>query len=281
MSATIETPSGKGRSTENFPVGSMLIRPDLRRHVHAFYQFARVADDVADNPALDAEDKIARLDRMAAALTGAPDPGVPAATEMARSLRDSAVPPFHCLDLLRAFRRDAVQSRYADWGDLIDYCNYSANPVGRYLLDLHAEAPATWPASDALCSALQVLNHLQDCGDDYREMDRVYVPADHMAAAGVTVEALSAAQSSPGLRRCLDLLLDRTDALIVEAWRLPGQIRDRRLRGEAAAIVALARRLAARLRRGDPLAHRIKLCRWDFAVAGCHGLLAAGLGGPG
>jgi squalene synthase HpnC len=274
----VATPSGKGRGTENFPVGSMLIRPDLRRHVHRFYRFARTADDIADNPALSPADKIARLDRMAAALDGAADPGAAVAVEMAASLAETGVTPRHCHDLLTAFRQDAVKQRYDDWADLMNYCRYSASPVGRYLLDLHGEDRATWDASDALCDALQVLNHLQDCAIDYREMDRVYLPAETLAASGAGLDDLKAAAAGPGLRRCLDRLLDGVEELARRYRPLASGIRDPRMRGEAAAITVLADRLTARLRRGDPVATRVKLSRTDFAVAGLTGLRAALLG---
>ena len=197
---SVETPSGKWRSSENFPVGSFLIRRDLRAHVHAFYRFARNADDIADNPALSADEKIARFDRMASILDGASGEDSPAALAMRESSRETGVTTRHCHDVLHAFRLDAVKLRYRDWDDLMWYCRYSASPVGRQLLDLHGESRTTWPASDALCSALQVLNHLQDCVDDCRRLDRVYLPLEDLAAEGTGVEALGAHVSSPGLR---------------------------------------------------------------------------------
>src|SRR6185437_8811128 len=146
--ATVETPSGKGRGGENFPVGSWLIRRDLRAHVHAFYRFARNADDIADNPALSADDKLRRLDRMEAVLDGDPGGDAPSAALMRASLAETGVDAQHCRDILRAFRLDATKLRYRDWDDLMGYCRYSAAPVGRQLLDLHGESPtATWPAS--------------------------------------------------------------------------------------------------------------------------------------
>ena len=272
--AIVETPSGKGRSGENFPVGSWLIRRDLRVHVHAFYRFARNADDIADNPALAAEDKLRRLDRMAAILDGAAGGDSPAASAMRASLAATGVSAEHCHDVLRAFRLDAVKLRYRDWDDLMGYCRYSAAPVGRQLLDLHGESRATWPASDALCAALQVLNHLQDCAADYRALDRVYLPIADLEAAGCTVDALAAPAASAGLRRAIDPLLDRTEALIAAARDLPPRVAARGLRWESAVIVALAARLARRLRRGDPLAMRVKLSKNDFAAAFLNGILA-------
>jgi len=233
-SAPVETPSGKGQGDENFPVGSFLIRRDLRPHVHAFYRFARNADDIADNPDLAADDKIRRLDRMAAILDGAPGEDSPAAAAMRQSLRQTGVTAQHCHDVLRAFRLDAIKLRYRDWDELMEYCRYSASPVGRQLLDLHGESRDTWPASDALCTALQVLNHLQDCVADYRNLDRVYLPLDTLGEAGITVEALTAPAASAGLRRAIDRLLDGTEALIATARALPGGVRARGLRWESA-----------------------------------------------
>jgi hydroxysqualene synthase len=268
----IETPSGKAASGENFPVGSFLIRKDLRRHVHIFYLFARAADDIADNPALAPDEKLRRLDRMGEILAGAPGDDAPSAVAMRASLAETGVTAEHCHDVLRAFRLDATKLRYADWDDLMEYCRYSAAPVGRQLLDLHGEDRATFPPSDALCSALQVLNHLQDCGEDYRDLDRVYLPLEILAAHGGAVEQLSGAALTAGLRRSIDHLLDRTDSLIVAAQDLPGAVASRGLRCESAVIVALAGRLAALLRRGDPLAARVKLRRSDFAAALVGGL---------
>ncbi|HXP05096.1 MAG TPA: squalene synthase HpnC [Stellaceae bacterium] len=265
--AAVETPSGKGRGDENFPVGSFLIRRDLRPHVHAFYRFARNADDIADNPDLPADDKVRRLARMGEILDGAAGDDSPAASAMRRSLAATGTTAQHCHDVLRAFTLDATKLRYRDWDDLMEYCRYSASPVGRQLLDLHGESRETWPASDALCSALQVLNHLQDCADDYRNLDRVYLPLDLMGEAGIAVEDLRLPAASSGLRHVIDRLLDLSDILIATAAGLPGRVGARGLRWESATIVDLARRLSRRLRRGDPLAARVALSKGDFAAS--------------
>lgn len=268
----IATPSGKNKGTENFPVGSALIRPDLRPHVHAYYRWARMADDIADNPALAPADKVARLDTMEAVLRDPDRRDVPVAAEMRDSLKATNVPEVDCTDLLIAFRWDATKLRYDDWPDLMKYCRYSASPVGRYLLDVHGEDPAGKHYSDALCDALQVINHLQDCKDDYLEMNRVYVPLDHLQAEGIGVEALAEPKSSPALRRVLDRLLDETDELMRRARKLPAALRDTRLRCESATIVRLADTLIRQLRRRDPLAERVKLSKPAVAWCGIQGI---------
>ena len=264
---SLETPSGKSRGDENFPVGSLLIRRGLRAHVHAFYRFARNADDIADNPGMEAAEKLRRLDRMAAILDGAPGADSPAAAAMRESLLATGVTAQHCHDVLTAFRLDATKLRYRYWGELMEYCRYSASPVGRQLLDLHGEDRGAWPYSDALCSALQVLNHLQDCGEDYCRLDRVYLPQEDLAANGVGVEALALPAASPALRRVFDGLIERTAALVETSKGLPPRVKARGLRCECAVIVALAGRLAGRLRRGDPLARRVGLGKADFLAA--------------
>ncbi|WP_158746112.1 squalene synthase HpnC [Acidisphaera sp. L21] len=263
MSTSVEAPSGKGKSDENFPVGSRLIRASLRPHVHAFYDFARQADDIADSATLSSEDKVARLDVMGAVLVGDKPDGSPSATRLRASLAETGVTAQHSLDLLRAFRQDATKLRYASWDELIEYCRYSAMPVGRHVLDLHGESTDTYEPSDALCASLQVLNHMQDCAGDLAELDRCYIPQDMLAAAGLTTDAVTASAASPGFRQVLNQMVELTQGLNRAGAALPRRVKDRRLRVETAVIAGLAKRLTGRLHREDPLAGRVKLRRGD------------------
>ena len=264
--ASVEQWSGKDRGDENFPVG-VLIRASLRPHVHAYYAFARNADDISDSETLAPADKIARLDHMQAVLLGEAGEGAPSASALRRSLAATGVAPAHATDLLVAFRRDAATLRTADWPELLEYCRFSAMPVGRHVLALHGEDQATFPPSDALCAALQVLNHLQDCAEDLRRLDRSYLPQDLLARHGAAVEDVLRPAATPGLRATFDALLDRCDALNDEAAALPRLVRDPRLRLETAVILALSRRLARHLRRADPIAGRVRLGRADAGVS--------------
>ena len=268
MTDNVETPnveswSGKSRGDENFPVGSALISSALRPHIHAYYAFARNADDIADSPDLAPDDKIRRLDTMEAVLLGHSDAGSPSALGLRASLAQCGVPARHATDLLIAFRQDASKTRYANWAELLDYCRFSAMPVGRHVLALHGESEDTFPASDALCAALQVLNHLQDIQKDLLQLDRCYLPAELMARYDTGVDDIARPAATPGMRAVIDALLDECDALNRAGRRLPPSVRDRRLRLEVAVIVGLAERLAARLRRRDPLARRVKLGKFD------------------
>lgn len=270
VSEGVEASSGKGAGDENFPVASILIAPKLRPHVMRFYDFARAADDIADSPDLASQDKLSRLDRFEDGLDG--DASVAKAFKLRESLAETHVTDRHARDLLNAFRQDAVKNRYANWAELIGYCELSANPVGRYLMDLHAEDPALWEPSDALCTVLQILNHLQDLQADLRNMDRVYLPLDMLAEEGLDVSVLEQPASPPGLRRILDTCLDRCDAMIASAQARPKRLRSRRLNAEMRVITALAARLSWRLRREDPLAGRVKLSKPNFIASGFAGL---------
>ena len=271
MSQSVESWSGKDRDAENFPVGSALISARLRPHVHAFYAFARNADDISDSPVLAPDDKIRRLDAMEAVLLGAPAAASPSALLLRQSLAQTGITDRHARDLLVAFRQDVTKLRYGTWAELYDYCRWSAMPVGRYVLDLHGESQDTWPASDALCAVLQVLNHLQDGQKDLLALDRCYLPADLLARHGAVVDDLRAGAVSAGLRRVIDALLDECDALAPLSARLPARpptgVRNWRLRLETAVIVGLAGRLSRRLRRQDPVAGRVKLTRTDVAAS--------------
>ena len=164
--------SGKGSTDENFPVASHLIAPRHRPVVLAFYRFARAADDVADNALAEPAAKLDLLEALRATLTGE-RMEAPEGRELRKVLIERGLSDQHPLDLLEAFRRDVTKLRYLSWDDLMDYCRYSASPVGRFVLDVHGESQSTWPANDALCAALQIINHLQDCAKDYREINRV------------------------------------------------------------------------------------------------------------
>ncbi|MBX6321802.1 MAG: squalene/phytoene synthase family protein, partial [Rhodospirillaceae bacterium] len=238
-------------------------------------------DDVADNAGLSPAEKIFRLEAFARAVSepGHDQPGLEKATRLRISLAETGVPVQHALDLIAAFKQDAIKRRYADWGELMAYCQLSASPVGRYLVDLHGESRACYPSSDALCNALQVLNHLQDCQDDYRRLDRVYLPQDWLAEAGIGVDALDAPRAAPALRRVLDRCLDGVDALVRAARPLSRHIRNRRFAMEAAVIFRIAERLAAELRRRDPLAERVVLSKPAFLACGLRGVLDAWSGG--
>jgi hydroxysqualene synthase len=274
MTSSAAALSGKSHRDENFPVASWLVGREYRAPILAFYRFARAADDVADHPSLDAAQKLALLDGLGESLLGR-GAGDPEAEPLRLALNERGLTPQHAEELLEAFRLDVTKLRYASWRDLMDYCRLSAAPVGRFVLDVYGEDRSTWRASDSLCAALQVINHLQDCAKDYRRLDRVYLPQDALARRGASVEMLAAARSAPALLDVLHELADETAALLRDAAPLSGQVRNARLALEIAAIQALAEHLVGRLARRDPLSENVHLGKPAAAAVGGLGVLRA------
>jgi len=252
--------SGKGHRDENFPVASLLISAKHRGPILAFYEFVRTADDIADHPTLAPGEKLAHLDALEAGLLGHAE-GEAVARRLRAALEERRLPSRHAQDLLTAFRMDVTRLRYRNWDELIEYCSYSAMPVGRFVLDVHGEPRSTWPANDALCAALQINNHIQDCRADYTDLDRVYVPLDALAAADAKVEELGAPRASPALLQCLHALAHRTDALLQESLGFSAMIGNFRLSLEVAVITALAQRILRLIKTRDPLSETVHLTK--------------------
>src|SRR4051812_47927049 len=247
MTTASDLRSGKTHRDENFPVASWIIHPRHRALILAFYNFVRTADDIADHASLDAQTKLTLLDELEAGLLGHGD-----AQREAVILRDAlaarGLPPRHACDLLTAFRMDVTKLRYEDWDELIHYCSYSAMPVGRFVLDVHGESTTTWPASDAVCAALQINNHLQDCGKDFRELNRVYIPRDALARHRASVEELGGARAPPALLSCLRELAEKNEGLLHEGASLELEVADGRLACEIAVIQTYARQIVQLLK---------------------------------
>ncbi len=272
----IETPSGKSQAGENFPVGSWLLPRKLRPHIAQFYRFARAIDDIADNPELASKTKIERLNAMEDAVCGGErygQVGFETATLMHDSLLETRITTRHCTDLIEAFCQDAVKNRYEDWEEVISYCMRSAAPVGRYLLDLHGENQSNYLYSDALCNALQIINHLQDCKDDYRELDRVYLPRIWLNEYNAPVETLEGRSLNRPLRLVVNRCLEGTKELMKTAEKLPARLKNRQLATEAAVIVSIANKLIGELEKRDPLAESIVLSKAQLALCTMSGIV--------
>jgi squalene synthase HpnC len=265
MDAATVLTSGKGHRDENFPVASFLLKPEHRAPVMAFYRFARAADDISDHEDLSSAAKLELLGGMRAGLDGKTS-GATEALALCAAMAERGLDPVHAHDLLDAFERDVTVTRYEDWDGLIGYCRLSAMPVGRYVLDVHGEDRACWPASDALCAALQVINHLQDCGKDYRTLDRVYLPAETFAETGAGIGDLAADRASPALRAAIVSLVGKTRHLLDRSAGFAATIADRRLAAEVAIIQRLAISLCGRLEIRDPLSERVHHRPWEAAM---------------
>jgi squalene synthase HpnC len=271
MTSASELRSGKTHRDENFPVASWIIHPRHRALILAFYNFVRTADDIADHATLGERDKLNYLDLLEAELLGQGD-SQPEAVDLRRALAERSMPPRHALDVLVAFRMDVTKLRYENWDEVIHYCRYSAMPVGRFMLDVHGESMSTWPASDALCAGLQINNHLQDCGKDYRDLNRVYLPRDALALAGASVEELGQARASAPLLQCLHSLAARTEVLLDESKSLGADVKDFRLGLEISVIQAFADKIVRLLKVRDPLSERVHLGPVELLVHSLGGL---------
>ena len=258
MTSASELRSGKTHRDENFPVASWIIHPRHRALILAFYNFVRTADDIADHATLEASEKLRLLDLLEAELLGSGDTQ-PEAVNLRRALAERSMPPRHALDVLIAFRMDVTKLRYENWDEVIHYCRYSAMPVGRFMLDVHGESTSTWAASDALCAGLQINNHLQDCGKDFRDLNRVYLPRDALEAAGASVEELGRERGSAPLLQCLHALAARTEVVLNDSKSLAAEVKDFRLGLEISVIQAFADKIVGLLKVRDPLSERVHL----------------------
>jgi hydroxysqualene synthase len=263
MTTASDLRSGKTHRDENFPVASWIIHPRHRALILSFYNFVRTADDIADHAKLGADEKLRYLDLLEAELLGKGDTQKEA-VNLRHALAERAMAPRHALDVLVAFRMDVTKLRYENWDEVIHYCRYSAMPVGRFMLDVHGESTSTWAASDALCAGLQINNHLQDCGKDYKNLNRVYLPRDALAASGATVEMLGEAKSQAPLLQCLQALAARTEALLNESKSLSAEVKDFRLGLEISVIQAFADKIVGMLKVRDPLSERVHLSKLEL-----------------
>lgn len=242
---------------ENFPVAGWFIARELRATVNDYYAFARTADDIADDPTLDPNLKLRLLDQLEAGLAGRS--GNQVALKLRESLAARGIPTTCASKLLTAFRADAVNRPIESVRDLDSYCLNSAAPVGEFLLALHGQCEPL-AESDALCSALQILNHVQDVRGDLESLGRSYLPRQWIDPRRIAVD-------EPARMKAIALLLAHVDQLLTVARNLPGRLRHPRLSAQSAAIFCLASRLAQRLRRRDPWARRIALRPIDWCAA--------------
>jgi squalene synthase HpnC len=203
---------------ENFPVASLLLPARLRNPIAAIYAFARTADDIADEGDAAAEKRLQQLDAMALALNeigSGTTPDTPLYQALTDTITRNNLPIALFHDLLSAFRQDVHKNRYADFGEVMGYCRRSANPIGRLLLHLTGQdTERNLAMSDALCSALQLINFLQDIEQDYRENGRIYIPQDEMQRFAISEEDIERRHNSFQLKLLVQHQVERASKLL-------------------------------------------------------------------
>ena len=261
---------------ENFPVASLLVPKRLRPAIVAIYRFARAADDFADEGDLPAGDRLAALDRYERALdaiAAGATPDEPPFPELAAAIARHRLPLDPFRDLLSAFRQDVLITRYATVGLLFDYCRRSANPIGRLMLRLYdAETPANLVASDAICTALQLINFWQDIAADWRR-GRLYLPAQDLARFGVTEAQIAEGHCDAGWRTLIAFESVRARTLL-ESGRPLTRALPWRLRLELSGVLAGGHRILDGIEAtgGDVFRRRPELSRGDWAAVACNAL---------
>ena len=259
----IETPPTKNYKQENFPVGSWLLSKKIRPQILVFYKFARAADDIADNPTLSSKEKIKRLSLFEKVLKGNVLK-IDKALKLKKVCLENKIGINHPLNLLKAFKKDAVKKRYKNWSELINYCKYSAVPVGRFVIDLHKERKISYRCSDPLCTALQILNHVQDCKDDYNKINRVYLPSTFLKKYNVKLQQLKKSHTEKNLRLAINDVLTHTEKLIKQADKFKKIMKNNKLSKETTFILEIAKSLLKLLKKKDPLKKKVFLNKFDY-----------------
>lgn len=261
----------KNAADENFPVG-LLMNPKLRPLIQAYYRAARCADDIADNNQLDSQEKLHLLNEAEKAFLNPNDANqAPEAANLGRLFRAENLDASLYADLLKAFRRDAENRRPRVWDELIDYCNYSAVPVGRFMLAIHNENPSTYLPAAVLCAVLQIVNHIQDIKYDIVSLNRIYLPEDMSRQYGVRDSDLYLTASSAGLTALKLEILERLKSMLKDAEILPAIVKSLRLKIELGIIFSLTNCMINKLERSDILAAEIKLSKWDWVKSAITG----------
>lgn len=253
---------------ENFPVASFLLPMRLRKPIGLVYAFARQADDFADEGDLTPEQRLALLDGFRRELdrlaTNSP-PETAFFITLAEMIAQQGLPlqPFY--DLLDAFSQDVVKSRYENFGEVMDYCRRSANPIGRLMLHLYGAAtPRNIGYSDAICSALQIINFLQDVAIDYRK-DRIYFPLDEMEKYRISESQIASSDTGGTWWAFMQFEIERARRLLQSGAPL-GLVLKGRIGLEMRTIIAGGDTILKKLHKsgGDMYQHRPVLNTWDW-----------------
>ena len=268
--------SGKSYSDENFPVASFLMTKKIRSIVRVFYFFARMADDIADHQKLSSNQKKKILLFFDNAISKSKKTNNKILDKMIAKFKELPSGKKYSRNLLKAFMMDASNKKYKNWNDLLYYCKFSANPVGRFVIDAVNERKnieKIYEASDNLCTALQIINHIQDCKKDFKELNRVYIPESFFKKYSVDKKILRKSKSIENFERLKIEIVDNVLLSLRKTKLGLREIQSWRLRKETLIILNIAKRLCNLLKINDPLEKQIKLSRIDFIFCFFKGIM--------
>ncbi len=268
----------KQQKDENFPVAGLLIKSSLRPLVNAYYRAARYCDDIADAPDLSARQKLAKLSEAEDIFLGyqkdVPDELL-FLSGLRRNFCDELLDTSLFTDLLTAFRQDSRGHTYETWEQLLEYCRYSAAPVGRFMLAVHDENLSTYMPSGVLCTVLQIANHIQDIKYDLLVQNRIYLPAELLQKYQVSTDDLRQDKSSPELKKLIAEIISRLQKMLKDAALLPAITRSLRLRMQICVILSLTNIMLKKLNKKDVLQKNVKLSKIDWMRAVIGGVFRA------
>ena len=268
--------SGKSYSDENFPVASFLMTKKIRSIVRVFYFFARMADDIADHQKLSSNQKKKILLFFDNAISKSKKTNNKVLDKMIARFKELPSGKKYSRNLLKAFMMDASNKKYKNWNDLLYYCKFSANPVGRFVIDAVNERKnieKIYEASDSLCTALQIINHIQDCKKDFKELNRVYIPESFFKKYSLDKKILRKSKSIENFERLKIEIVDNVLLSLRKTKLGLREIQSWRLRKETLIILNIAKRLCNLLKINDPLEKQIKLSRIDFIFCFFKGIM--------
>ena len=268
--------SGKSYSDENFPVASFLMTKKIRSIIRAFYFFARMADDIADHQKLSSNQKKNILLFFDNAISKSKKTNNKILDKMIAKFKELPSGKKYSRNLLKAFMMDASNKKYKNWNDLLYYCKFSANPVGRFVIDAVNERKnieKIYEASDSLCTALQIINHIQDCKKDFKELNRVYIPESFFKKYSLDKKILRKSKSIENFERLKIEIVDNVLLSLRKTKLGLREIQSWRLRKETLIILNIAKRLCNLLKINDPLEKQIKLSRIDFIFCFFKGIM--------
>ena len=273
--------SGKTDKNENFPVSSFLIDKQFKRHIKNLYVFARTADDIADNTSLKPSKKKSLLFKFDEIIKLKKKTNYTFLNNLIDTLNETQISKQFPRKLLKAFLQDASKVRYKNWEQLIHYCDNSASPVGRFVVNLHKEHKNNSPdlmkkiykGCDALCNSLQILNHIQDCKEDFLNLDRVYIPENYFKKENLNISEMLESRNRKKILEIFFKCLFKVENLLDESKQNIKLIRDDGLRKETFVIFNIAKKLTGLLKKNDPIKKKVKLSHIDLIFCFFKGII--------